>query len=137
MKISCLYWLELCKRECSKCSRLRDRPDQIFWWWALTLPPRINEEATSALWLTSNGAPLDCRLSTACSAGEGFAEPGTSKRHNIVMARWIGDDPSLGSSPIVIRHREAPMNPLGARCRNTLPEWGLLHLLRGTTTAFC
>ena len=29
---------------------------------ALALPPRINVGATSALWLTSTGAPLDCRL---------------------------------------------------------------------------
>jgi hypothetical protein len=34
----------------------------FFWLRALTLPPRINKEATSALWLTSNGAPLDCKL---------------------------------------------------------------------------
>ena len=34
----------------------------FFSWWALTLPPRINKGATSALWLTSDGAPLDCRL---------------------------------------------------------------------------
>ena len=67
----------------------------FLWWWALALLPRINEEATSPLWLTSHGAPLGCRLSTVCSAGKRFAEPGASKRHNIVMARWIGDDPRV------------------------------------------
>ena len=57
--------------------------------------PDYSREATSALWLTSHGAPLDCRRSTKSSAGWGFAEPGTSKGHNKVMARWIDDDPTV------------------------------------------
>lgn len=38
---------------------------------------------------------MDCRRSTKSSAGWGFAEPGTSKGHNIVMALWIDDDPKV------------------------------------------
>ena len=41
--------------------------------------------------------------------GKGFAEPSTSKRHNIVMARWIGDDPKVICR--MIRHRETPKKP--------------------------
>ena len=37
--------------------------------WALTLPPCFDKEATSALWLTSHGAPPDCRKLT----GPGWA----------------------------------------------------------------
>ena len=59
---------------------------------ALALPPRINVGATSALWLTSTGAPLDCRL---VLGWQGVRRAGTSKGQNKVKARWIGDDPRV------------------------------------------
>ena len=42
--------------------------------WALTLPPRFDKEATSALWLTSHGAPPDCRKLTG--PGWAWGSPG-------------------------------------------------------------
>ena len=44
----------------------------FFCQWALTLPPCFHKEATSALWLTSLGAPPDCRKDRT-RLGEGFA----------------------------------------------------------------
>ena len=107
----------------------------FFWWWALTLPPRISKEAKSALWLTSHGAPLDCRRSTKSSAGWGFAEPGTSKGHNIVMARWIDDDPK-----VICRSDPSSRDSIEPIIRSQVskhpPGKGSV-ILRGSTTVFC
>ena len=57
----------------------------FFFMWALTLPPRFDKEASSALWLTSHGAPPDCRH-RPYPAGLGVRQVGTSAQHNVVMA---------------------------------------------------
>ena len=49
--------------------------------WALTLTPRFDKEATSALWLTSLGAPPDCRNGPDL-AGRGVRQVGSSGGHN-------------------------------------------------------
>ena len=49
--------------------------------WAFTLPPRFDKEATSALWLTSLGAPPDCR-NRPDLAGHGVRQVGSSGGHN-------------------------------------------------------
>ena len=46
------------------------------------------------MWLTSNGAPLDCRL-VPKAGWQGVRKAGTSKGQNEVKARWIGDDPRV------------------------------------------
>ena len=107
---------------------------RVFLWWALTLPPRISKEATSALWLTSHAAPSDCRRSTKSLAGWGFAEPGSSKGHNIVMARWINDDPKVicRSDP---SSRDS-IEPIRSQVSKHPPGKGSV-ILRGSTTVFC
>ena len=49
--------------------------------WALTLPPRFDKEATFALWLTSHGAPPDCRK-LSNPAGREVRQVDSSRGHN-------------------------------------------------------
>ena len=70
----------------------------FFYRWALTLPPRFDKEAMSALWPTSHGAPPVCR-NRPYLAGRGVRQIGSSGGHNrCVMARWIGDVPKKWDS---------------------------------------
>ena len=58
-------------------------------------PPRINKGATSALWLTSDGAPLDCRLVPNTRLARGSQGGYFQRTKQSVKARWIGDDPRV------------------------------------------
>ena len=72
--------------------------------WALTLPPRVCEEATSALWLTSLGAPLVAEVYRKLGWDRDSLSRHEPNGHNIaVMTRWNGDTPK--SICHVFRHR--------------------------------
>ena len=81
--------------------------------------PRINKGATSALWLTSDGAPLDCRLVPNTRLARGSQGGYFQRTKQNVKARWIGDDlrvishsdPSSGDS----------IEPIGSQVSNHPP----------------
>jgi hypothetical protein len=70
----------------------------------------VNEEATSALWLTSNGAPLDCRLVPRALLGKGSARPVLPK--DKTRLRPGGSVMTLGSSTIVILSSGDSLEPI-------------------------
>jgi len=60
---------------------------------AITLPPRFDKEVTSALWLTSHGAPPDCRNRPYTWLGWEFARLVLPEDITWLWPWWIGDVP--------------------------------------------